>query len=68
MNQNDFDEKYGFGSAMPRRGLAALKTKWQMEHLKPGDTVGGIPVPAEWIQDGKLIPEDKRPKLPSKKL
>lgn len=58
--QPEFDECCGFGSTMPTRGLAALKTKWQMEHLKPGDTLGGIKIPPEWIKDGKLIPKEKR--------
>ena len=66
INQNDFDEKYGFGSAMPTRGLAKLKTAWELSHLKAGDTLGGIRIPAEWIKDGKLLPKDQRPKLKPK--
>lgn len=67
MNQNDFDELHGFGSAMPTRGLAKLKTAWELCHLKAGDTLGGISIPAEWIEDGKLLPKEQRPKLQAKK-
>jgi len=28
-NQNDFDECCGFGSCMPTRGKAALKSEWR---------------------------------------
>lgn len=45
---------------------ARLKTDWELCHLKAGDTVGGIPVPAEWLKDGRLLPKADRPKVQPK--